>query len=332
MAQAWDAYRAALRAGPRDHQTDTPAFAVRAFAKGTRATYLCAIRGTLRGTNSDDDVQLAIDSRLLLLGHRRRGGSVARNTVSGFQMLVKLQLIPEVVTERMWLQVRAIDKSTAHMAKPRIWATGKDLERLGKCRHHWAWARTFFAVACAAVYALRVGDVGSFAWDGIATPRVLTFWDQKVNAEWVTVPLSPYLEKWRAYIHRYKRLDHLPTTPLFPADGFASKCLHDMLDNTPSAHITWHPWKRFAAAAYIWLGGTTPGPQQWARWHSPKQARHYARHPPTWTLPDTMCLPLPARFTGSPARDIDYGITSCASSQLLFASPMFRQFSCLCFC
>ena len=24
--------------------------------------------------------------------------------------------------------------------------------------------------------------------------------------------------------------------------------------------------------------------------------------------------------------------TSCASSQLLFASPMFRQFSCLCFC
>ena len=30
----------------------------------------------------------------------------------------------------------------------------------------------------------------------------------------------------------------------------------------------------------------------------------------------------------------DHGtdITSCASSQLLFASPMFRQFSCLCFC
>ena len=24
--------------------------------------------------------------------------------------------------------------------------------------------------------------------------------------------------------------------------------------------------------------------------------------------------------------------TSCASSQLLFASPMFRQFSCVCFC
>ena len=297
MAQAWDAYRAALRAGLRDHHADTLAFAVRAFAKGTRATYLCVVRGTLRGTEYDDDVQLAIDSRLLLLGHRRRGGSVARNTVSGFQMLAKLQLILEVVTTRMWLQVRAIDKSTAHLARPRIWATGKDLERLGRCRHHWAWARTFFAVACAAVFALRVGDVGGFTWDGIATPRFLTFWDQKVNAEWVTVPLSPYLEKWRAYIHRYKRPDHQPTTPLFPGDSFASKCLHDMLENTPSAHITWHPWKRFAAAAYIWLGGTTTGLQQWARWHSPKQARHYAKHPPTWSLPDTLCLPLPARFT-----------------------------------
>ena len=29
---------------------------------------------------------------------------------------------------------------------------------------------------------------------------------------------------------------------------------------------------------------------------------------------------------------VDLDITSCASSQLLFASPMFRQFSCLCFC
>ena len=96
VADAWDAYRAALRAGLRDHHSDTLAFAVRAFAKGTRATYLCAVRGTLQGTNNDDDVRLAIDSRLLLLGHRRRGGSVARNTVSGFQMLAKLQLIPEV--------------------------------------------------------------------------------------------------------------------------------------------------------------------------------------------------------------------------------------------
>ena len=83
-----------------------------------------------------------------------------------------------------------------------------NLERLGRSRHHWAWARTFFAVACAAVFALRVGDVGSFTWDAIATLRFLTFWDQKVNAEWVTVPFSPYLEKWRVYIHRYKRPDH----------------------------------------------------------------------------------------------------------------------------
>ena len=188
MAQAWDAYRAALRAGLRDHHSDTLAFAARAFAKGTRATYLCAVRGTPQGTNNDNDVQLAIDGRLLLLGHRRQGGSVARNTVSGFQMPAKLQLIPEVVTARIWLQVRAIDKSTAHMARPRIWATSKDLERLGKCRHHWPWARTFFAAACAAVFALRVGDVGSFTWDGIATPPFLTFWDQKVNAKLQKTP------------------------------------------------------------------------------------------------------------------------------------------------
>ena len=116
----------------------------------------------------------------------------------------------------MWLQVRAINKGTAHLARPRIWATGHDLERLGRCRHHWAWARTFFAVACAAVFALRVGDVSSFTWDGITTPRFITFWDQKVNAEWITMPLSPFLERWRDYIHRFRRPDQLTTT-LFPA-------------------------------------------------------------------------------------------------------------------
>ena len=133
MATAWDAYRPALRAGLCDGLADTLAFATRAFAKGTRDTYLCAVRNTLTGNDGDTDVHLAIDSRLLLLGHRRRGGSVARNTVSGFQMLAKLQLLLEVVTAWMWLQVRAIDKGTAHLAQPRIWATGQDLERLGRC-------------------------------------------------------------------------------------------------------------------------------------------------------------------------------------------------------
>ena len=163
-------------------------------------------------------------------------------------------------------------------------------------------------MACAAVYALRVGDVSSFTWDGIATPRFITFWNQKVNAEWVTVPLSPFLERWRDYVHQFRRPDQLPTTPLFPGDGLAARCLRDLVEGTPNAHVTWHPWKRFSAAAYIWLGGTTVGLQQWARWRSPRQARHYARHPPTWTLPDTRCLPLLARYSGSPARDLDYGI------------------------
>ena len=45
-------------------------------------------------------------------------------------------------------------------------------------------------------------------------------------------------------------------------------------------------------------------------WRVPQetqQARYYARHPPTWTLLDTLCPPLPARHTGSPAGDLDYG-------------------------
>ena len=163
-------------------------------------------------------------------------------------------------------------------------------------------------MACAAVYALRVSDVSSFTWDGIATPRFITFRDQKVNAERVTVPLSPFLERWRDYIHQFRRPDQLPTTPLFPSDGLAAKCLRDLVEGTPSAHITWHPWKRFSAAAYIWLGGTNVGLQQWTRWRSPRQARHYARHPPTWTLADTLCLPLPSTRSGSAARDLHYGI------------------------
>ena len=149
-------------------------------------------------------------------------------------MLAKLQMLPEVVTARMWLQVRAIDKGTAHLARPRIWATGQHLERLGRCRHHWAWACTFFAVVCAAVFALRVDDIGSFTWDGIATPRFITFWEQKANAEWVTVPLSPYLERWSEYLHQFRRPNQLPTTPLFPGDGLAARCLQDLVEGTPA--------------------------------------------------------------------------------------------------
>ena len=60
-----------------------------------------------------------MDNRLLL-GHRRRCGSVARNTVSWLQMLAKLQLLPEVVTTRIWLQIWAIDKGTVPLDQPRI--------------------------------------------------------------------------------------------------------------------------------------------------------------------------------------------------------------------
>ena len=117
-------------------------------------------------------------------------------------MLAKLQLLLEEVTAGMWLQVRAIDKGTAHLAPRRIWATSQDLEQR-KCTHHWACARTFFVAPCATVFALRVGDIGSFTWDGISTRSFLTFWDQKVHAEWVTVPLSPLFDRWKAYIYRF---------------------------------------------------------------------------------------------------------------------------------
>ena len=117
------------------------------------------------------------NTRILVLGGRRRGGSVARNTLSAFKMLEDLQLLGRVIAPHMWLHVRAIDRATAHLAAPRVWVAGTDLERLGRYRHHWSWARTFFAVTCAAVYALRVGDVASFSREGIATPKWLTFWD-----------------------------------------------------------------------------------------------------------------------------------------------------------
>ena len=311
VADGRAAYRDAIRAAARDMLSDTLSFAIRAYASGTRETYLCAARTTLRGMGDAVPLEVAIDARLLVLAGRRRGGSAARNAVSAFRMLEDLQLLGRVVLPRMWLQVRAIDKATAHLAAPRIWAAGADVERLGRCRHHWAWARTFFAVACAAVYALRVGDVARFSWDGIATPGWLTFWDQKVNAEWVDVPLSPFLEQWRAYIAHLRRPDHLPTGLLFPGGtSTASECLRQLVYDTPSAHITWHPWKRFSAAAYMWLGGTSYGLQLWARWRSPKQARHYARHPPSWTLPQTLCLPIPPHHSGSPARDIDWAVVA----------------------
>ena len=96
MAAAGNAYRAALRIGLQDSLAVTLALATRAFAKSTRDTYLCAVRNTLMGNGDNTDVQLAIDGSFLLLGHRRRGGSVARNTVSGFQMLCTLGQAPNL--------------------------------------------------------------------------------------------------------------------------------------------------------------------------------------------------------------------------------------------
>ena len=67
MADAWDKYREALRASLRESLIDTVTLAARAFAKGTRERYICATRNTLMGNANNPDVQLAIDSRVLLL-------------------------------------------------------------------------------------------------------------------------------------------------------------------------------------------------------------------------------------------------------------------------
>ena len=48
---------------------------------------LCAARNTLRGVGDAVQLDVAIDAGLLVLGGRRRGGSVARNTLSAFRML-----------------------------------------------------------------------------------------------------------------------------------------------------------------------------------------------------------------------------------------------------
>ena len=60
------------------------------------------------------------------------------------------------------------------------------------------------------------------------------------------VPLSPFLERWRAYIAYFQRPDHLPTGLLFPGGtSTALECLRKLVCDTPRAHITWPPWNRF---------------------------------------------------------------------------------------
>ena len=59
-----------MRAAARDMLDDALSFSVRAYAPGTRETYLCAARNTLRGVGDAVQLDVAIDARLL--GGRRR--------------------------------------------------------------------------------------------------------------------------------------------------------------------------------------------------------------------------------------------------------------------
>ena len=76
--------------------------------------------------------------------------------------------------------------------------------------------------------------------------------------------------------------------------------------------LTWHAWGRLGAAAFVRLGGTVANLTAWARWRSQQQARHYAKNPPKWDFSDSIVLPLPKKFTGSPSEDLELlGPLSC---------------------
>ena len=52
------------------------------------------------------------------------------------------------------------------------------------------------------------------------------------------------------------------------------------------------------------LGGTLASLADWGRWKDLKQARHYAKAPADWSLPEFLSLPYPESFTGFPSRDM----------------------------
>ena len=95
--------------------------------------------------------------------------------------------------------------------------------------------------------------------------------------------LSAYLERWRKYVAGLRH----PNTPIgycvmLGGRDELRKVLAECLQHSPGGTITWHPLGRMWAAAFKLLGGTIPKLADWGRWRTEKQARHYAKCPPSW--------------------------------------------------
>ena len=117
----------------------------------------------------------------------------------------------------------------------------------------------------------------------------------------VAYPLSPFLEVWRQYVCAHTHPGTPCDNPLMPGGRNAlMEALKSCFQRHSRCPLTWHPWGRLGATAFVRLGGTVASLTAWARWRSQKQARHYANHPPKWDFSDSIVLPLAKKFTGSP--------------------------------
>ena len=99
------------------------------------------------------------------------------------------------------MAVKAIDRTTAPDAPPRVWTTARDLETLGSACGHWAWKRLLFAGLPALIYCLRVGNLESLCWGWLGTAGWFTFQDEKVNGQATSYPLLDYMEQWRKHLY-----------------------------------------------------------------------------------------------------------------------------------
>ena len=133
--------------------------------------------------------------------------------------------------------------------------------------------------------------------------RVARIFDEKVNKEWVTYPLSPFLGTWRQYVCAYRHPGTRNDSPIMLGGRNALReALKSCFQRHSTRPLTWQPWGRLGAAAFVRLGGTVANLTAWARWRSQKQAHHYTKHPPKCHFGDSIVLlPLPKRFTGSPS-------------------------------
>ena len=289
-----------------DEWSDGPLqVAARAITSGSREAYMSALRQFAKNSESSDTLEVALNKRICAIARRKRGRSAATGLVSALRVLEKLRLLPPSVLQLHLLQVEAIARITAPHAPPRPYGTAQHLEFLGRARIHWAWPRLFFLATCAVVFRMRSGDSESVSWEGITTPGWIEFFDEKRGKEWVQYPLSPFLEQWRKYVLSLKHPNTPPQSPVLPGGRNALRSIQkECMQHCPLGHITWHPWARMAAAAFRILGGTLASLADWGRWKDLKQARHYAKAPADWSLPEFLSLPYPESFTGFPSRDM----------------------------